>query len=118
MIKQILGFILVLTGVLDAIKYIWTINAIKKAKTSKSHSRKFLNAAILSDFVKILYSICIGDIFIFISGVLALITMCYNYYITYLYYPYRCRGLDHFKRPSLIIYIINSFLPNQIRKRL
>lgn len=118
MLKSIFGTILIVSSLFDAWKYIWQAQAILKAGIAKGHSRKFLNAAIMNDFLKLLYAIVIMDIFIFISSLFALITTLYNFYILYLMYPYRYRNLLNFKRPSLWKYFINSLIPNHKRKRL
>ena len=116
--KDILGTLLIITSIFDAIKYSVQAHRIRLSKSSKNLSRKFINFAIGNDIVKMAYGICIVDPFIIISSVLAIICMLDYMYSQYLYYPYRCRGLVGFKRPSLFIYFINSLLPNQIRKRL
>ena len=118
MIKQIVGYILIAAGILDAWKYLWHIAAIKKAGTAKSHSRKFANAAITQDAVKLWYGVIIADMFIVISSIAALVTMLAYFYTIYLYYPYRYRSLINWKRPSLLKYFINSIQPNSKRKRL
>jgi len=117
-IKDSLGVVLIFTGILDGWKYIWQAQGIKRVGTAKGHSRKFLNAAICNDLIKMLYAISIKDIFIFSTSILALISMCYNYYIVYKYYPYRMRGCSNFKRPNIFLFLLNSALPNKLRKRL
>jgi hypothetical protein len=117
-LKDIIGGILIVTSLFDAYKYIWQAQAIKKFGTAKGHSRKFINAAMFNDIIKLCYGFVIVDIFIIASSILALATMSYNFYIIYKFYPYRCRGLSGFKRPNLFIYFINSILPNRLRKRL
>ena len=117
-LKEIFGTLLIITSLFDAWKYCWQAQAVKKIGTAKGHSRKFLNAAIFNDFVKLTYGLIILDIFIILSSILALITMGYNYFIVYTYYPYKYRGLSNFKKPGLLVYIINSILPNKIRRRL
>jgi len=117
-IREILGICLIFTSLFDAWKYVWQAKKIIKIKTAKGHSRKFLNVAIFNDILKLLYGIFIKDIFIIFSSFLALITMSYNYITIYNYYPYRMRGRPHFKKPNLLLYIINSILPNRIRKKL
>ena len=117
-LKEFFGGALILTSLFDGWKYIWNAQAIKRVGTAKGHSRKFLNAAIINDLVKLTYGIIILDLFIIISSIFALGTMIYNYYIIYKLYPYRKRGLLNFKRPNIFIYIINSLLPNNIRRRL
>jgi hypothetical protein len=117
-LKEILGILLVGTSILDAVKYYWSAQKIKQVGTARGHSRKFLNAAISNDLVKLAYGVVILDLFIVISSILALVTMLYNFYIVYRFYPYRCRGLLGFKRPNILLYIWNSLTPNSIRKRL
>lgn len=117
-LKNIVGAFLIGAGILDAIKYLWHITAIKKAKTAGGHSRKFANAAITQDLVKLVYGFVIKDIYIIISTLAALITMAMYFYTIYMYYPYRNRKRSNFKRPNLLIYTINSLIPNTIRKHL
>jgi hypothetical protein len=118
MLKEIFGYLLILSSLLDAWKYLWQVSAIKKAGVAKGHSRKFLDAALLNHSVKVIYGIVISDIFIIISAILALVTTSYNFYILYLMYPYKNRGLKNFKRPNIFVYLWNSLLPNNIRKHL
>ena len=118
MYKYIFGNLLIITSFFDAWKYIWSAKAIKKIGIAKGHSRKFLNAAIFNDLIKLIYGICVQDIFIISSSILALLTMGYNFYILYLYYPYRYRTLINFRRPNIFLYLINSIIPNSMRKRL
>jgi len=118
LIKDIIGGILIVTSLFDAWKYIWNAQAIKRVGSARGHSRKFLNAAIFNDITKLSYGIIILDTFIILSSALALLTMSYNYYIVYKFYPYRMRGCSNFRKPNILIYIINSIFPNQIRKRL
>jgi|GEM_PF-6013101 len=116
--KNIVGILVVITGILDAIKYWIQANKIKRLRSAKGMSRRFINFAILSDLTKIAYSFLIRDIYIFSISALACVCMFYMFYEIYLYYPYRNRKRDYFKRPSLIIYTINSLLPNKLRKHL
>ncbi len=117
-LKDILGYCLIIMSLFDAWKYIWQAQAIKRIKIAKGHSRKFINVALCNDLIKITYGINIKDNFIILSSLCALITMSYNFYILYLYYPYRMRGILNFKKPNIVIYLINSWLPNKLRKRL
>lgn len=121
---QIVGIYLTISGLFDAYKYHWQANAIKKIKTARGQSRKFINAAIHNDLVKIVYLSLSAyilkriDWYLLSSSIIALIFMLECWWTIYLYYPYRYRGLSHFKRPNIFIYIINSLLSNKIRKRL
>jgi len=118
MLKEYIGYFLIFGGLFDSWKYIWQANSIIKVRLAKGHSRKFLNAAIFQDLIKLIYGITIHDIFITISSILALITMSYCWYIVFKFYPYRYRSLMNFKRPNIFVYFINSILPNRMRKRL
>jgi hypothetical protein len=116
--KNIVGLALILAGLLDAWKYIWHIQAIHRVNTSKGHSRKFANAAITQDLVKLMYGIVIYDLYIILSTILALITMSMYFYTLYKFYPYRNRNKFNFKPPNILTYTVNSLLPNRIRRRL
>lgn len=115
---EILGIILVITGIFDGIKYYWQSLAIRKAKIAKGHSRKFINVALLNDIVRIIYSISIGDMYIFLSSLLAMVCMIGLMITIYEFYPYKNRGLRNFKKPAFHIYFINSLISNKKRKRL
>jgi len=117
-LKDILGGALIITSIFDAIKYSLQAQKIRHTQTAKSQSRKFINFAIVNDVVKLAYGGVIVDWFIIISSLLAIGCMLDLWYTTYLYYPYKCRGLMGFKRPNIIIYLINSIQPNHIRRRL
>jgi uncharacterized membrane protein len=118
LLKDIVGGLLVITSIFDALKYSIQARKIHKEKSAKSMSRRFINFALLNDFVKLGYGVVIHDLFIMFSAVLALICMIDLWWQIYWYYPYRMRGCSNFKRPNIIIYFINSILPNDIRKRL
>jgi hypothetical protein len=117
-LKEFFGGLLIITSIFDAIKYTLQANKIRHTKTAKSQSRKFINFAILNDIVKLIYGAVILDWYIIISSLLAIGCMIDLWYTTYIYYPYRCRGLIGFKKPNIIFYLMNSILPNSIRKRL
>ena len=118
-LHNILGIILTITGIFDAIKYHWQTVAIRRVGLAKGHSRKFINAAILNDLVRLIYFIYVKpDIYLLIATAIALICMIELYGTIYWYYPYRMRGCSYFKRPNAFIYFVNSLLPNKIRKRL
>jgi len=117
-LKDFIGGLLIITSIFDALKYSLQAAKIRKTKTAKSQSRKFINFAILNDIVKLGYGWVIYDLFIIISSLLAIGCMLDLWYTTYIYYPYRCRGLNGYKRPNIILYLINSLLSNSIRKRL
>ena len=117
--KTLVGMIFIVTGYFDAIKYIWEARAIKKARTAKGHSRKFINVAILNDIVKLTYGCLLVDFYIVVSSVIALGCMTYMFIQLYYYYPYRhYPRMQSIIRPSIFHYTWNSILPNKIRKRL
>ena len=118
LIVDIFGMLLIFTSILDALKYEVQNQKIIKAKSSKNISRRFINWALLNDFIKFFYGIVIADIYIILTSILSLITMSRMWYSQYKFYPYRCRGLHGFRKPNIFIYLINSITPNQIRKRL
>lgn len=118
LLKDIVGAILVITSIFDALKYSIQAAKIRKTKSAKSQSRRFINFAITNDLVKLYYGYIIFDWFIIISSLLAIVCMLDLWFTTYKYYPYRCRGLLGFKKPSIFIYLINSIIPNRLRKRL
>jgi uncharacterized protein with PQ loop repeat len=117
-IKNSIGVLLVLTGILDAYKYCLQGRKIQKKKSAKNISRMFMNYAISQDITKLVYAVIIQDVYIFIISVLALGCMLYMWEMIRRYYPYRMRGCANFKRPNIITYFINSLLPNHLRKRL
>jgi uncharacterized protein with PQ loop repeat len=118
LIKEILGWLLIVTSVFDAIKYTIQARKIQKEKTSKSMSRKFINFALINDIAKLVYGIVIIDFFIIGSSLLSLICMLDLWWQIYWFYPYKTRKLLGFKRPNIVLYTVNSLLPNRIRKRL
>lgn len=117
-IKQILGALLVFTSIFDALKYSLQARKVVHVGTAKAISRNFINWAIGNDVVKFIYGLAILDIYIILSSIMALICMLHLWIVVYLYYPYRMRGCPNFKRPNIFLYIINSLLPNSIRKKL
>jgi len=115
---NIFGLLLTFTGILDAAKYGLQGYKIQKAKSAKNFSRQFMNFALSNDLVKLAYGVVIWDFYIVLTSILALITMIYMWWQIFLWYPYRRRGLNGFRRPNIIIYVINSLLPNSLRRRL
>lgn len=115
---NVFGILLIITGVFDAAKYALQGRKIQVAKSAKNFSRKFINFALVNDIVKLAYGVIIWDFYIVFTSILALVTILYMGYQIYLYYPYRNRGLKNFRRPNIIIYIINSLLPNCLRRKL
>ena len=117
-LKEVFGTLLVLTGIFDALKYSLQAWKIQKVKSAKAQSRKFVLMAIGNDIIKTIYSILIMDIFIFLSSILALVCMFHLWWVVYLHYPYKHRGLYNFKRPNIFKFTINAMVPNHIRERL
>jgi hypothetical protein len=117
-LTNIIGFLFIITGCLDAIKYLWEASKVKNAKSAKTHSRKFINCALLNDIVKLAYGVCLMDIYIILTSIIAIFTMSYLWWQIFLWYPYKQRGLINFRRPNVFVYLINSILPNSLRRRL
>lgn len=117
-IKQIFGVLLVITGIFDAIKYSLQALKIQKKRSADTMSRKFVLMAIGNDLIKIVYSILIQDVYIFISSILALACMFHLWWMVYLYYPYRKRNQYGFKRPNIFKFTWNACIPNKVRKHL
>jgi hypothetical protein len=120
-ILHITGILLTITGIFDAVKYHWSATAIRKTKTARGQSRKFINAALFNDLVRLVHCTLLPDWYLVLSSALALIFMCEHWYIVYLYYPYKYYPRERkieLKRPNILRYLWNSFLPNRIRKHL
>ena len=116
--KQIVGALLIYTSIFDALKYVVQGNKIRKQQSAKGMSRRFTNWAISNDIVKLIYGIVLIDIYIILSSFMALCCMTYLWIETYIWYPFRYRYLLHWKRPNVLLYLINSIIPNSIRKHL
>ena len=115
----VLGFLLIITGILDSFKYHWEAKKIRSVGTARGHSRQFINVAIYHDLVRVLYLLTINrDLYLLLVSIIALYTMFDMFWAIYIHYPYRMRGCSNFKRPNIILYFLNSTLPNKIRKRL
>jgi uncharacterized membrane protein len=114
----IFSALVLVAGIVDAIKYRWERDKIIQNKSSKNVSRKFAVAAILADLVILSYTFYILDVPLIIIRFLALYTMIELYFAVYNYYPYKGRALRNFKRPSLFKFTINALIPNRLRKRL
>lgn len=118
-ILHITGFLLTITGIFDAVKYHWSAAAIRKARTAKGQSRKFINAAILNDIIRIIHVILIPDWYLLISSLIAIVFMLEHYLAVYQYYPYKTYPKNKIiQKPNIFRYIWNSLLPNRIRKKL
>lgn len=117
-LKQLLGYLLIYTSFWDAYKYSIQAFKISKAKTAKNFSRAFINYALQNDLIKLCYGLVILDIFIILSSIFALICMIHLWITIYLYYPYKHKGLKNFKRPTVLVYFINSLIPNSLRQKL
>jgi hypothetical protein len=118
LLQNSLGVTFLITSIFDAIKYHWNAGKVRDVKTSKGHSRQFINVAILNDTVRMAYGISIHDWYIILSSLLAMIFMIELFWMIYLYYPYRSRSRQDFQRPNILQYFINSVIPNRWAKRL
>jgi hypothetical protein len=113
------AFVLI-SGYFDAEKYETQRNKIIRLKTAKSQSRMFLNKAFVLDIGKLVYVLYkySNDWILILISVAPLLTIARVYWVTYLYYPYKLRGLQNFKRPGFWTYFCNSWISNSKRKRL
>ena len=116
---DILGLLLILSGFFDGYKYHIEACAIRKVKTSKGHSRRFINWATGIDIYRLYYlTVKNPDIFLVLATILAILFMLEMWYTIYWFYPYRRRYQPGFKRPNILIYLINSLLSNKVREKL
>jgi hypothetical protein len=119
MLNTVMGMVLVAWGYLDGIKYHLNAQKIKLHKSAKGHSRRFILLALGNDLFRLYYFFFIDrNYYVLATAIIALIFMFEVFWYQYLYYPYRMRGCVNFKRPNIIIYIINSLTPNIKRKKL
>jgi hypothetical protein len=117
-ILVIFRFLVLVTGFVDAIKYKIETNKIKKNQSSRNVSRLFTVLAIICDIILLGYVILIKEPTLFIVRLMSLYFMCELYWWQYIYYPYKCKGLNGWKRPNLWKFLVNSLQPNKTRKRL
>jgi len=115
---NILGIFLLIFGFLDGLKYHWLAEAIRKIKTAKGQSRKFINAALGKDIILFFYLIFNPDWYLILMTFIGFVFTLELMIVVYKFYPYRKRGLLNFKRPNIFLYTLNSILPNRIRKKL
>lgn len=119
MIKEMAGLIFIGWGVLDAVKYELQASKIRNVKSAKEHSRMFLNMAIGNDVYRLAYFWFINkDYYVLATAILAIIFMLDYWYQIYRFYPYRNRTKPNFKRPDIFTYVVNSLLPNHLRRHL
>jgi hypothetical protein len=119
MIREIAGMIIVIWGYLDGYKYHLEARKIREVKTARGHSRKFINIALGNDLTRFFYFIFIDkNVYVLLTTIIALVFMIEMWLEIYKYYPYRYKHLKNFKRPNVVVYFINSLLPNSIRKKL
>lgn len=113
------GIGLLFVRFMDGFKYHLESNAMKRAGVAKGRSRRFINYAWTADAYMILYLIVHKiDWYLLISFITAIFFMTEYWFTLYKLYPYKMRGCANFKRPNILIYLINSILPNSLRKRL
>lgn len=118
-IRNLAGIGLCIWGYIDGVKYWFEARKIIEHRSSKGHSRKFINMAMGNDIYRLFYFFFIDrNFYVLFTSALALFFMLYMFWQLYKYYPYRMRGCSNFKRPNLWIYFINSILSNKLRKRL
>lgn len=118
LINLLKGAVLIL-GFMDAYKYKLLAQKVSRLKASGQISRAFLVWSILNRLVLLIYVwLFLNDKILITTSLIALYTMFEAFYYTYIYYPYRLRGLKNFKRPSIFIFTKDIFFPNKHGKRL
>ena len=116
---EFLGFAVLIMGIWDAWKYKLISNKMSKLKSAKEHSRSFFNGSIAFKIFFFLYAwLKYQDAVIMWTCAFALYTLVEAWHTMYLNYPYKKKSKKNFKRPSMLKYIINSFIWNKYRKRL
>lgn len=115
----ILQWLVLITGILDAIKYKFISQKVSRYKSSKEQSRKMINLTLLKNFILLIYGhFYLNDWAISITCMVSLYTCSEAFYYCYTYYPYKNRKRKGFKKPSIITYTINSLTPNKYAKKL
>lgn len=117
-VVDILRLFVFIAGWIDAYKYRWQAQKIRKWQSAKNISRKFTLTAILCDIIIIMYCVYLRDPILIIIRVISLFCMCELFWVIYLYYPYSRKKLKGFKRPSFFTYVINAMTPNSVRRHL
>ena len=116
---DIFGWVLIYVRFLDGWTYKLLADKIKKIKLSNGHSRKAANLHILIDLIMVIYFIFhTHDIYMAIAMVINTGFVVYYWNIIRIFYPYRMRGCLNFSRPSILVYLVNSLMPNKFRKKL
>ncbi len=113
------GIGLLIVRFFDGFKYHIESCSLRKVNVARGRSRRFINYAWGADAYMIFYLFAHKiDWYMVISFILALIFMTEYWWILYIKYPYKGRGLLNFRRPNIFLYFINSIIPNKLRKRL
>ena len=116
---KVLKVVVLITGFMDSYKYKLQAQKVCRLKSSGQISRLALLYAILHRVPLMLYvSLVLKDTILIIISCIALYTITEALYYTYMYYPYRNRGLKNFKKPSFFKFIKNTIEPYKYGKRL
>ena len=116
---QIFGFLVLFFGILDAYKYKLLTVKVKRYNSSRGQSRLATNYAVIHKILLAIWSIFyLEDWVVALSALLALYTSMELWIAIYKNYPYKYRNLLNFKKPHVIKYLINSFLPNRKENRI
>jgi len=118
-IIECLKYVVLITGILDSYKYKLQAQKIARLKTSGQISRASLVYSFLHKVPLLLYVwLAFNDTILTITCSIAIYTMLEAFYYTYMYYPYRNRGLKNFKKPTLFKFTKDIFFPNKHGKKL
>lgn len=116
---MIFSIFVFIAGLMDAFKQRFLTKKVLRYKSSKGTSRLFINYGIIHKVLLTIWAIFyLHDWVVSISSLVALYTTIELWWVVYLNYDYIGRGRFGFKRPNILYYIYNSFLPNKIAKRL
>ena len=110
--------LLIILGIIDGYKYVVQAQKIRRLKSAKGQSRFFINLAWIVDVGKIICGIIVLEKWLVITTLIGFFCVMYLFFVTYVFYPFRMRGCPNFHRPNIVLYTINSWLPNRIRRRL
>lgn len=118
MLYFIVDLLVAIAGFADGFRYRILSNKIRKYKSTKGHSRRFMMSGIFVKSLILFKGLMYRDWALIVLAITGLLCLIEYYILSYIYYPYKYRGLAHFKRPSFLRFFINSILPDSYKKRL
>jgi len=113
-----LSILLVVIGIFDSYKYKLQTRKIRQYRTARSQSRMFVNISLANSIIRTVFCIYVAQYLLAVVSLIGAFFIAELFFTIYIFYPYRKRSQFGFKKPNIIIYMINSFLPNSARRRL